>query len=486
MTIMLCLLQISYLLGIFSVFSIGTFGFSFTELVSVGILGYVAVQWVWNGKPMRIPRRMEVLFSIGLWFAFAVSALVVAISGDRLFMIQSAKTFSHFTMIWICAMALVFYPVENRQWNIALRVNVILSVIAAIYAMYQLPARMMDWPFGWVEIQNASFARGQADGADTQQLALQFADFYRATSIFSEPSSLAGQCTSSMIVLLIPLLRGTPSVFRSRKLTWTFFVILMIALLLAFSLTGVIILSAFAMLAVVMFGKRALRKFTYITVIVTVVLVLANMVVHSYTQFDILATYSARITNVITGKAASNLASENMVGESYTQRTSDYEMSLLAWLENPVTGVGPGCFSLSDAGKTHNSPFVATSYGTALAEIGLPGCIALFGMFILAFVGCFLDYREWRQKPRDAESELDLLTPLLPFRIAHSIVSGFTSNAVVSANMFEELAITLGCRTNVRSALGYREEKLVYLVSTPVKKLTEQWVRKGAKVDTDY
>lgn len=486
MVFLLSFLQLSYTLNIFSLLSIGTYGFSYSEFSIILIAAFITFQVVWNGKPLRIPARTDLYFIVGIWVAFALSAVAVLFTADKSFVVQTGKTFAHMTMIWTCAMAIMVYPIKNEQWITVLRVNIVIALVVSLYAMYQLPARALDWPLGWIEVSNASFGRGLADGADTKQLALQFADFYRATSIFSEPSSLAGYSASTLILLLVPMLSGTKPLFRSNTFTWISISLSLIALLIAFSLTGVMLLAGFGMLATVLFGKRALRSMMHIGIVTVAVLVTTNYLVYSLTQFDVLETFAARIVNVSSGAAGSELADENIVGESYTQRTSDYTMSVSAWVESPLLGVGPGCFSQSESGKKHNSPFVTGTINNALAELGIVGAVAVIGLLSLCFVELLIDYRQWSRASIKLDSDDGTLVAIMPFKMIQLIITAFTANWMINAVEWSTLAMIISTSTSFRTTLGQQKIVNVFVVERPFKETIARWLQKGNKVGTDY
>lgn len=485
MTWLLIGYQVSYVLGFFSLFSVGSYGFTLLELVSIGILIYAGLYAVWNGKPLRIPSRLAVYAAFGLGIAFCLSGLFAILGGQREIMIQAFKTLTHFTMLWLTGMLLPCLPIREEQWLTAFRANVLVAFVVCLYGIYQVPARALDLPLGWIEITNASFARGVADGANTNQLALQFASFYRATSLFSEPSALAGYASFSVLLLLVPLFRGTKSLIPSRALTWIMTSVMLVALMMTFSLTGVMVLGSTMALAIVLFGKRTLRSVAITVASSAIVLIGANYVVYMTTDFDLLGTFSTRITSIASGGAASELSAENVVGESYMQRSNDYELSLEAWTYNPLLGIGPGCFSLSIPGKSHSTPFVSTSYGSVLAETGTVGFIMLVSMLALLLYELIRDYLAWQALEANADTKRAMYAPYLPLKMVQIIVTAFTGNTVVSAHFWGDIAILIGCQNKVRESIGTYHYTEVLVVAVPLRTRVVAWLQKGAGIGTN-
>ncbi len=479
-------LQVSYVLGFFHLVSFGTYGVTTAEAVLILAILVLAIHTVWYGKPLWLPLRTEMVAMAFMWFAFALSAMAVAVSGDRALALQALKTFAHFTVLWAGGMAIALLPFTHHQWVSALRLNLIISLVLSVYAAYQIPARAYDWPLAWIEISNASFKRGLEDQEEFGQLALQFQNFFRATSIFSEPSALASYASSALALISVPLLARTTGFFKSHTFTWIIIILLLIALLLAFSLTGLMLVGGAALLAGLLYARTAIPRMLGTAVISLAVLFGVNRIVVLTTDADVLDLFRQRITSVVSGKASQEISTENIVGESFTQRTADYEVSMAVWADHPLTGCGPGCLHLSEAGSKHNGPFVATTYGSVAAELGSIGLIALVAMYLSLFLGSLHSERRWFEQRSGSATVLRAVACYLPFKVLLIILNAITANTIVSATLWIDVSLVLGCQRVLHQELGVEQYRRVNLVQSPLRNTVISWLRKGARVGTHH
>ncbi len=463
MGVYLGLLFAASVLGFFHVLAIGTFGLSLLEALFLGSVVIALYHGLWKGLPFRVPRRFETGMLTALLGAFGVSALATTFMDGGPETIQSLKTFSHFFYLWGSAMLLICLPITAEQWQRALRIYFVVAGVVLFYGIYQLPARAFDWPLAWIDISNASFQRGFGEQYEAGQLALRFKDFYRATSVFSEPSALAGYATATLVMLIVPYFRGGVSVVRSRWAFWTLVVLCALSIFLAFSLSGLALAGAAMVLVMILYPKESIRKLVIAAVGMLVLIGAADRVVEATTKVSVLELFVTRVSSVVSGKAAQAEVG-SVRGESITQRFADYQVSWEAWSESPVFGVGPGNFGTSVAGRRHNQPFPSTTFGSTLAELGVIG-FTVFGITIVGmfFVALWIE-RQWTARFRGSDSPLESMVPFLPFRWLLIILTAFTGNFLVSAYFWLEVTFLVSLQGLARGELGLDRWQEVYLV----------------------
>jgi hypothetical protein len=161
-------------------------------------------------------------------------------------------------------------------------------------------------------------------------------------------------------------------------------------------------------------------------------------------------------------------------------------MSAAVWEEHPVVGIGPGCFQLSTQGKQHNSPFVSTTYGSVLAELGGFGFLALAGLYICLTIGLVRDERKWSRLHRGSAHPLEPLAPYLPFKMLQVLLISFTGNSLISATMWTDIALLIGCQTAIRRELGIETSRYIRVVEVSLRNRVAAWLRKGAQVGADH
>jgi O-antigen ligase len=325
-------------------------------------------------------------------------------------------------------MLLWWYPIDASEWVKALKVHFVLAFAICLFAAYQLAARAFDLPLAWIEITNASYKKGAQDPDAIVQLALSFSNFYRATSIFSEPSSLAIYAGMNLSMLLAAFFRGTRSIIRSQWFFVASMLVAVLAMFLAFSLTGIMVVGVTLVLLSILYGTAALRRLLPFLLIIIAVIGIADRVVNSIVDVSVLELFSTRIESLVTGKAQAE-ESGAIVGESVTQRTGDYRVSFEAWQEAPVMGVGPGNFGNSVAARYYNSRYPSTTYGSVLSELGIVGLVIL----VLFFTTMLRESLRVGRSSVSDTTDTDILTPVLSVIALIVIFVAFNSNLLVSA-----------------------------------------------------
>lgn len=465
MGVYLGILHLLSVLGIFHVLAIGTFGLTPLEAGMGLLMLWVPIYGVWLGKPFIVPRRWETTALVSVWAVMTVGCLGPLLSADTTFIMQSVKTHAHFTYLWLFCFIMYCMPISAADIVKGYRFHFGVSILVMLFAIYQLPARALDLPGGWLEIMNVSFQRVNEE-TEFQQLALRFADFYRATSIFTEPSSLAIYSSYSLVMLVLPYVRNSPHIVRRAWLRIFIMIITLLGLFLAFSLTGLMLVGVAFILILFLYRGIAWKRFGTILVVSAVILFCTDLVVTQYSGVSVLGLFGARLESILTGQAAAGEGS-TIVGESLTQRTGDYEASWEVWKEHPWLGTGPGNFGNSTFGRYHNAAFPSTSYGSVLAELGVVGLFVFVVFLVGLFVRMLMDERKWTVGHRGEDSDLERLVPSLPFRALLLIFVCFNGNNLVTANFWFEVILMLAVQNALHRATGVDRSRQIFLVRKP-------------------
>ena len=454
---------VSAVLGFFHIVAIGTFGLTPLEALFPGVVIALFYHAVWKGLPLRIPTRFNVMAMVAVLASVLASTLYVAFQGDYEMLSQSLKTSLHFVYQWVFAFGMLLIPIGATQWVKALRVHFVVSFLVMLFALYQLPARALDLPLAWIDITNASFQRGQ-DGIDeVSQLALKFKDFYRATSIFPEPSALAGYGAASLAMLIVPIFRGAPGVIKQRWFHLLSIYATIVAVFLAFSMTAVILVSATVALIVILYPKGSIKRLALVAGVGLVMVVGVDRVVENSYNVSVLELFAKRLTSLVSGAAVADETGA-VYGESVTQRVSDYQVAVEAFEDSPILGVGPGNFSLSKAGKYHNQEFPASVWGSVLSELGIIGFICLVVFMFGTYFSLQADERRWTRGHLGEDSDEERLSAILPFRWLLIILAAFTSNFFVSSILWFDVVFLFSAQSAVRRAMGMDDSREFFLV----------------------
>lgn len=367
--ISLYVISILYFVGMFQLTSIGDFGVQPSYVGIILLFSLFLYHFVTNKVSINLAPIVPVK-SLILLQASAGLALIFVISNPNADVIQFIKSYSHFIFLTFFALTLGVINLEGKVFVNIFRIWLIVSILLNIFGIYQLFARAFELPLAWIDLNNVSIS-GNED-QEFQQLSLKFKNFYRATSIFSEPSALAGFNLAILSTLITPIFKpNSYTIFKSKAFLNFIFILSVITLFVTFSLTAVMGLGLLA-IAYVMFNKNInyLRIFKT-TLYVVVLMIAADVVIEAYFETSLLGLFYTRITNVL------GLSNVGIVGESFTTRSNNFVSSFGVWMENPIVGVGLGHskyfseFSYSDYGIMH-----------ALMETGIIGGFFFLMIFI--------------------------------------------------------------------------------------------------------
>lgn len=456
--IMLVLMMISMPWTFFDVGSIGTFGLLLPEvMMMVSMLGMVYLA-ITNARQFVIPKTAIMVFVVATSISVVLSAFIPIFSGESHKVIQALKTSAHFLFLWSFALVACVTRITWNEWKPALQATAIQSLLIAAYGIYQIPARAFDLPLGWIDVTNVNFlAKSDALGTEIGQLALRFGSFYRATSIFSEPSTLALYSSGILSIVFFAPLIGAKPIFTSRTLVTVIIVVNVLALFVTFSLTGALLVGAMTCYAIYVHPRKVLPRFLVTAVITGTLLFGIDQVLQNSTGVSVLDLFGTRISNIVEGKTQDDMS--EIEGESYLQRSGDFEVAFDAFLESPVLGVGPGNFSFSQSGRRHNSPYPSTAWGSVLAEHGIIG-LCIHGALLTTLL--FGAHRFCRVSLTHVDPEANQILPIVPFRVIILIFVGLTGNLFVSNFLWIEVAMAASILQDSSRRNGWHEEVTVY------------------------
>lgn len=459
-------------LGAFQLFAVGTFGVMPIEAWMALLFAWLPLYVLWQGEPLRIPLTPEMGLSVAVWGIVLVSCIAPLFAADTEQVRQTIKTFAHFSFIWFFFMMLVCIRPDPDVWRRAMRWYAAATLIIVPYGLYQLPARAFDLPLAWLSVTNVSFKAKMDQSLEIGQLALQFANFFRVTSIFSEPSGLAAYVGIILAIVLVPVVRKGHGVFRRSWVSSAAIIMCVLALLTAFSLTGIMLAGVVLLLIGILHTRKITGRMVGYVAIGAVVVVIADQIINAYFEVSVLQLFAMRIESIVSGKALAKEAG-SLVGESLTQRTGDYEASYIVWMESPFLGVGPGNFAFSQYGRAYSQPYPSTLYGSLLAEQGALGLGLVVAFFTVLFVVSLRLYLDWNKRTdlHDTYPAVDAMASIAPFLAAIIMFVSFTGNMFVHAFLWMEIALVMVATTVVRQTLGGLRTFDLYLVRRPWREL---------------
>ncbi len=445
------LILIAWTLVSFQFFSIGNFGVTSIDLVLGCFYLYVLKRLLWDGITLRFTLHLPMMCLLAVLPAVLLSGLTPIIEGVGF--IQFSKTFLHFLFVWIFAVLVAGLDDLPEVFARAIRAFMVWGLIVALFGIYQVFARAFDLPLAWVEVTNVSiyYAReGEIQDQVTDQLALQFENFYRATSIFSEPSILAAYMSLVLMFLSVPFLQGKPMFFRSKIMNWAILLACGACIFLTFSMTG------FASLAVLLLtvlliekGKSRLRVL-YGMLAMGLVIFAVDSVIKPVTKVSVIDLFAKRIGGILgTGLTP---YSEGISGESLKSRQLTLRTGIEVWQEYPINGIGVGRFSQSASARRADISFSDSTFFSALAETGIVGFLCVFGLFVSLYLLALF----WMKHRHFCSIASQRFLGVMPYLLGLTTLHNLTGNSFALPGVWVFLGLMLAACNRAQGETGGR------------------------------
>ena len=449
------LLFISQFFGIYQLFALNTYPVTMFDLGMIAFYAVAMKRIFWDGETLVFPKTLAMVSIFGIAAASIVSAVNPILGGDPLQQIQFVKTCMHFLYLVLLVILCSGLTIKNTDWKFSIQSLLIAAVGVHLFGMYQLVARALDLPLAWFSINSIAFAsRGGYDLAsvnqgEVRQLSLNFGSFFRATSIFSEPSSLAAFCMFILTALLVPFLRDARHFIHNHRFNVILTVLTVVSLFLTFSLTAAALFFGLLIFAFATERTKKSLKLLKIIGIITLVIIATNVVVEYATDISVSGLFTQRIGGIVSKYTGGRMETTN--GESFFGRLSTIEYALQVWYSYPLTGIGIGCYYSFNKSESHG--FSDSGIFSCLAETGFIGfvmfCGVLFSTFYL-FKKYILsdDYQKLTQDTKQL-AHFSLYNAIL------MMIASVTSNTFVSSYFWLEIALFYAVLSTAHREIGY-------------------------------
>jgi hypothetical protein len=459
-------------LGIFRIIAIDTYS---VTCIDVGLIAFYMLsvkKLLWDGSVLEFPRSIGFYCVCVMIFAVFLSGGAPTLEGDLDKQVQFLKTTTHFLYLVLFSILCGCLNIKILDWKRTIQLMMICAVVIHIFGIYQLFARAMDLPLAWLNISDitlSSSTRGisaadlptDAEGM-TRQISLSYGSFYRATSIFSEPSALAGFCNLILVCLFVPLVRNEKPFFQSKKFNILLTVLTVVALFLTFSLTGLVLFFGIIGFAFLTDRSKSIIKIMKIIALVAVLLFITDMIVEATTEISVAGLFTQRVGGIVSTYTGGKI--ETTGGESFFTRVSTLSKAVEIWLEYPITGIGTGCYYYYM--RTPEFGFSDSGIFAVLGETGIIGALVFIGIF----AGLF---REWKRflftnyyKKLQPDTRLMVLFAL--YNLLLNVISSITANTFVTSYFWLQIGMSLGILSS-----AYRECSMpmirIQIVRTPFK-----------------
>lgn len=464
MQILIILTYLSFYLEGFQFFEIFGYGVTTLNILLVIFIFYYFKKAMWDGIPLKLSWNPAVFFLLFLVAAIIISGLSPIFVGNQNHIVQYFKTTSHLFFLMFFPFMIASTENSHKIWSNVIKMLLILSILINMFGIYQIIARAFSLPFAWIDYTNISLSvRGSLAEDELYQLSLGFGSFFRATSIFSEPSALAAFNLFILVYILTPYIHRTKSFFKSKFLNIFILFWSLAALFATFSLTafsGLIVL----LLAYLIFEFRQTIKRIWIMLTVGIIILLAvNETIYYYSSTSVSQLFYKRISGILLGGGSTE-------GESFYTRSGNGKITIDIWQKSPLIGVGAGLL------QHNNNHIVYSDFASlaALAETGILGFIGFFGI-IVSLIFIALRYLI-NLKDYDFPDNLKTFIPIqFYYVLLLMFFNTFTSNNFATVGFWIPIAIFFGISSCIQMS---RKENIytIKLVKEPIKQSLYKYV----------
>jgi hypothetical protein len=421
--ILLFLLPIGFSIAPFNVFGVDTLPVAVCDLA----MGAFCFRVLWRSmkgvQPLHFRLDVPTIMLILTMAACLFSAVSPLISGNSEYLRQFMKSTLHFSYMWVFVLLCCAVTISSESIIRAFRIYVVCAIPVNIFGIYQVPARAFDWPFAWIEYTGAS-------QKFTEQLSLEFEGFFRATSLFSEPSAFAMYTMMAAIMLLAPYFLYDYRIIKNRFVFYTALYSCFIGMFLTFSLTIVVQLGAFIVAVILISQSATAKKLVTMLSVMTVVFSITNVAIQTYSDADLFDLYFRRVASNIVGEDKV----EATVGDSFATRADAQKTAVRIWKNQPMFGAGLGCLGYAP----DNDGLVGVSahqmYLFVLACVGTIGGVTLviysFGLSWMLMRRLVRNRREYVRG--STPSVPDVAMAIAAFLCCNEAVHGLSSDDFIA------------------------------------------------------
>ena len=324
--------------------------------------------------------RVTIIFLGGLGLLFVTSLTVVSILEAGLSPWGWAKFIIHFFFFILFLLAVINTDVDLKTVRSILRLFVIEAVALSVCGIYQLPARLYDWPLGWLPLNNISFGSMRTT---------TFLEYPRISSVFTEPLWFSSYLIPPILLISFDLFNK--SFLFSKRVEFLLLLVLGTSWFLTFSL-GAYFVFFFTLLLLFFYLLRKLgaQKLTlsvrnlHLSLTLLTLMVVAGVLLTQIEGFQNLLDAIRHRVGGILKYGVTGLPEALIPGESLPDRLQDFFEAYKIWLAHPIIGIGMDSYY-----TFYNSEnFLDCLYAQFLAEAGILGLLslAIFFWFILKYI----------------------------------------------------------------------------------------------------
>lgn len=413
-------------LSYYEIFSFDTIGYTGCDLCMTLAIVYALKRLIWNGDDMFFRPTVYNISLILLLIWIFCAGINPLLDGDRSYVLQYLKSSAHFIFFAMFAVIASAWRSSAKVIYGAIKAVVYSSIPLNLYAFYQLPARAFDLPFANLEITSTSMKiRGSLDVVD--QITLQFEGFFRATSIFSEPSGYAGFNSLVLLLLLVPFIVHNEYLFKRKAMFGFTLIITIIGLFISYSLTAILFTSCIiGSLLLIERSKRIISLMRYMLITIAF-LVVTDVIIESYADVSVWQLYRERVEGIVSGGKK-----EGMMGESIDGRAQANADAMSVWDHFLIAGTGTGCLIHAHFSDIEPVMFSTSGYVEGISTLGIVGG----GLFILFQLGLIITgmrvYSYHRRRGFALDRYHAIIVSIIPYYAVFHACKSISVNTLIS------------------------------------------------------
>lgn len=280
--------------------------------------------------------------------------------------------------------AIASMKIYRHHLRILLKLWIVLAFVISAYGIYQAFARNLGWPLAYVPLLNPT------DLSPSQlSSGLGFGGYIRPSSILREPSYLGMYLVPPLMIMGILLLlkQDREWLFQKRAYNRVIFATMLLAFVLAFSLSAYLTMLGIFLALLVDWRLRAIRG-----AIVFVSVIMMGLAFTMLSEMPFMKGVEYRLERVFIPLTQGEIERGEMDTSAHT-RLTEAGVAFRVWLTSPLYGVGLNSVEFAVLENNIEVPlwfiyagrlergYVHNMWLQALAEMGLLGFFSMLGIY---------------------------------------------------------------------------------------------------------
>lgn len=444
--IILLLINFSVYVNFYQFFAISTYPFTLFDFSYILLICYSMYELFWLKKSITLPKTVLLSSLFLLLVVFLISIAYPIYSGNSTYIYQFFKTYLHFIYLVGLALILVFFGFSKYELNQVIKMLIYTSILVNIFGIYQIFARILDLPFGFIEFNNINIVGDEkfANEIITEQAILSFGNFYRVTSVFSEPSAIASYNCVIFILLFIPVINNTTSFIKNKLVYNVSLILCLLNIFLSFSNTGLFTLFCIFLFIIFVDKKIKLSKFLYYLMLFIFIIFLSDYIIYEFTGTSVLELFTKRLYGIIYYIFTGN--NQRMTnGESFDTRADNFGKMLDIWNYYPITGIGLGMIKYNGLFDIKYSEHFLSS---VIAEVGLQGLLVFVFFFVVLFYYGYSITKNYQINPNIKDKDKNIYSILIYLILIVININWISGNQFVGSHNWIIISIIYGIIIN--------------------------------------